>query len=377
MKNTENYGFNLPEKGEFYNVDDFNENFEGIDGKLKEFEDGTTPVGNANKLGGKDASEYFTTDGGTINGNVNIGSANDGAQKRFNLINSKRRILLEVDTDGKAYLSDYTNNKEIISSTADGTNTFNGTATGNLPLDGGGTVKGGYVPLTLEDVLSQGAYIGFKGTSGDLGFFGFGTKDAPSVIMSDGATSRELLHSGNVGNYALPKNAPQLNDGESLYHKPVASGTNAVGSMFKNKNGDVSGGVVAFCNNGLIDNINIAVGTTSPWASQNGLNIGQYEIHWRNNMMLHTGNKPTGTYTGNGSADNRTVAVNGLGDVAIITNNTNYAIAIVTHSGYIAKKSDGTLVGGSDTYLGGGNLTIRTSSEIFNASGVTYTYKSL
>ena len=70
MKNTENYGFNLPEKGEFYNVDDFNENFEGIDGKLKEFEDGTTTVGNANKLGGKSASEYLTTSGGTISNNT-------------------------------------------------------------------------------------------------------------------------------------------------------------------------------------------------------------------------------------------------------------------------------------------------------------------
>lgn len=39
MKNTTNYGFNKPETSDFYNVDDFNENMDILDEKLKEIEE--------------------------------------------------------------------------------------------------------------------------------------------------------------------------------------------------------------------------------------------------------------------------------------------------------------------------------------------------
>jgi len=58
MKKSTNYGFNLPEANDFYNIEHMNANFAEVDKKLKEHEDGTTTVGNANKLGGKGASEY-------------------------------------------------------------------------------------------------------------------------------------------------------------------------------------------------------------------------------------------------------------------------------------------------------------------------------
>lgn len=40
MKYTPNYGLKKPEQDDFYNVDDFNENADIIDEKLKEIEDG-------------------------------------------------------------------------------------------------------------------------------------------------------------------------------------------------------------------------------------------------------------------------------------------------------------------------------------------------
>lgn len=58
MKNTANYNFKKPENTDLYNVQDFSDNMDAIDTALKALEDGTTPVGNANKLGGKGASEY-------------------------------------------------------------------------------------------------------------------------------------------------------------------------------------------------------------------------------------------------------------------------------------------------------------------------------
>lgn len=39
MKNTENYGLKKPESTDFYNVDDFNDNMDVIDSKLKEIEE--------------------------------------------------------------------------------------------------------------------------------------------------------------------------------------------------------------------------------------------------------------------------------------------------------------------------------------------------
>ena len=53
MQKTANYGLNKPEIGEFYNVEEFNENADLIDEKLKEFEDG-----------------YLKTTGGTMGGRL-------------------------------------------------------------------------------------------------------------------------------------------------------------------------------------------------------------------------------------------------------------------------------------------------------------------
>lgn len=72
MKNTTNYGFNLPESIDFYDIEHINENFTEVDEKLKSVEDttsgvsksveslenGTTPVGNALKLNGLTAEEF-------------------------------------------------------------------------------------------------------------------------------------------------------------------------------------------------------------------------------------------------------------------------------------------------------------------------------
>jgi hypothetical protein len=72
MKKSTNYGFNLPETNDFYDIEHMNANFSKADEKLKAVEEtankaendlekivnGTTTVGNANKLGGKGAEEW-------------------------------------------------------------------------------------------------------------------------------------------------------------------------------------------------------------------------------------------------------------------------------------------------------------------------------
>jgi len=95
--------------------------------------------------------------------------------------------------------------------------------------------------------------------------------------------------------------------------------------------------------------------------------------------LLHTGNKPTGTYTGNGSATARTVKVGGVGNCIMVRRVSSEDFAIVTESGYIGRKG-GVVVTGSDAYWtrdGGGNLYMATTSELFNASGGSYYYELL
>ena len=92
--------------------------------------------------------------------------------------------------------------------------------------------------------------------------------------------------------------------------------------------------------------------------------------------LLHTGNKPTGTYTGNGDATTRTIAIGSIGKVFAVRQQGSTNFAIVTQSGYIGKQGN-TVVCGTDAFADGGNLAIQSTSQLFNTSGSVYDYYSL
>lgn len=96
--------------------------------------------------------------------------------------------------------------------------------------------------------------------------------------------------------------------------------------------------------------------------------------NWRE--LLHTGNKPSGSYTGNGSATSRTITTNGIGSVIMVKNLSTHDFAIVTSEGYIAKQGN-TVVVGTDAYVYNSNLVVTTTSSLFNTSGTSYEYKVL
>lgn len=101
---------------------------------------------------------------------------------------------------------------------------------------------------------------------------------------------------------------------------------------------------------------------------------------YANKVVLHTGNKPTGSYTGNGSAATREIATGGLNSHALlIRNGTNGRSVIVMYAGAIALHSDGTVVGypyGTAQY-NNNILALATTDADFNANGITYTYQVL
>lgn len=86
--------------------------------------------------------------------------------------------------------------------------------------------------------------------------------------------------------------------------------------------------------------------------------------------LFGTHNKPAGSYTGNGSATNRTIAVGGLGEVMSITSDTG--MALVTNRGAICLNRQTGAVSGLKSWevnYTNGVLTIATTSDFVNKSG--------
>lgn len=90
---------------------------------------------------------------------------------------------------------------------------------------------------------------------------------------------------------------------------------------------------------------------------------------------LTTANKPTGTYTGNGSATSRTISTGGIGNTCILSS-TN-GMAIVTEGGAFTISSSGSYAGVSKSQLNftNGKLTMASSNSIFNANGIEVKYQ--
>ena len=96
--------------------------------------------------------------------------------------------------------------------------------------------------------------------------------------------------------------------------------------------------------------------------------------------LVHNINKPSGSYTGNGSAAARTIDVGGIGKfVAVYSNNAGTSPAlIVTPLGAFGKNSSGVkALGYNDVRFADGVLTVASADNDVNANGKTYYYQVL
>lgn len=92
------------------------------------------------------------------------------------------------------------------------------------------------------------------------------------------------------------------------------------------------------------------------------------------NTIHHTGNKPTGTYTGNGSSATRKIETGGIGNMLLVIGAWGYA-ALVFPEGCIYKEgTDLSAANDGIAYFRDGVLTIANTRENFNTNGETYTY---
>lgn len=112
------------------------------------------------------------------------------------------------------------------------------------------------------------------------------------------------------------------------------------------------------------------------WCAWNSTTAGYYEIA-NSEKVFGEHNKPSGTYTGNGSATARTIATGGIGNLIVILNNTTGGMILATPYGAFGATSGITNVE-FYTYdkfnFNSGALTIKTTDTLLNGSGHSYTY---
>lgn len=85
--------------------------------------------------------------------------------------------------------------------------------------------------------------------------------------------------------------------------------------------------------------------------------------------------KPTGTYTGNGDATERTINTGGIGDVCIVR--ASGRVSILTPSGGFLSNSDEVRFTEMAAFASDTGIILRTTDSSLNENGVTYHYQVL
>lgn len=192
---------------------------------------------------------------------------------------------------------------------------------------------------------------------------------------SDTYANKVILDSGNVGEYALPLTGGTLTGALTINHNGVDAikmtrlAENVNISMHLYPTGTNTGDGKQSGYIGLID----GEGNKSQLRFSSAAFV--YASNDNENTILHTGNKPSGSYTGNGDATSRTIETGGIGSVVAIVKSGFLSLAFPYGAIYA---QDGTtqVAGSSLVKFQSGTLTIADDS-VFNASGATYYYQVL
>ena len=230
-----------------------------------------------------------------------------------------------------------------------------------LPLTGGMIAGDGDANLDVKSNTKNHSYIAFYGKDGVLGRIGCSGGNTPAFYKKDWSSVYPLLHTGNMAEHVLPKTGGTVANatfGEALKVKRTA----ALDSVTTYENSD---GVLGY----------IGMGNTEKPIYTDKTKANTYEL-------LHTGNKPTGTYTGNGDATQRTINVGvGVGVPALLivaweriviayiygAVGFNVGTKTTEYFTYDKVKYDHTT----------GILTLATDSDMVNLSNETFTYGRL
>ena len=152
-----------------------------------------------------DLAKYLPKTGGYLSGNLTV-QKTDASEARYTVQNSLRTASLLANGSGELGL--YDNALGWIFKSLSSGNTFNGTASGNLPLTGGRINGTGYFPLEVNGTSSNNEnYIKFLSNGTVLGSLGFYGVYKPRFVATDGVAYM-LLHTGNSAKVVISQTAP-------------------------------------------------------------------------------------------------------------------------------------------------------------------------
>lgn len=160
----------------------------------------------AKTLGGRKEEEFVTVDGSrrveAPNASVFKANNKNGANAYIGLYGAGEYI------GGIGFTGNADYDLEVLNKKGSGGKKI--LHTGNmadhvLPNTGGTLKKNGIVILGLKNTGSTETYVNFENANEHLGLLGFYGKNKPVFYESGWANHRELLHTGNMADYVLPK----------------------------------------------------------------------------------------------------------------------------------------------------------------------------
>lgn len=186
-------------------------------------------------------------------------------------------------------------------------------------------------------------------------------------------------------------NAKTLDGHEAEYFAPLTE----LAKYLKNTGGTVNGNIDQIVSTATIlqhklknasRNIDIVLYQNGDFAQYDNTNGKRIYSSYANGTNVFNGtasenikytDKPTGTYTGNGDATQRTVSIGGVGETLRIVNSA-LGIAFVTNDGAHCITKDGFLIiPPSECKFANGTLTMATTSSVVNANGYGFSYDLL
>lgn len=211
------------------------------------------------------------------------------------------------------------------------------------------------------------------------------TTTTAGIVKPDGTTitvdADGTIHGVASGDFVTRPELEEYAKEEDLanYLPLDGGGTVKKASMLplyvENTTASANASLIAFRTSGLgnIGSIGMNGKDTPAWI--NGAGTNAYKFH-------HEGNKPSGSYTGNGNSASRTISTGGIGKCILIMRKDWTHFAIVTASGGLGFRtaSDGQNIeylSEKEAKFVDGVLTLATTNGRVNASGYVFEYQVL
>lgn len=291
---------------------------QGIDPQdIENIINGTTTVGNAKKLNGLADTDFQKT--------VAVNAQTNTLASLFDLVPNSGKVRF-MYLNGTP--SDFP------------TNLGTPTANGYLSVEVNKIGAIGY--YNINAVYASGKPFNITGYYTGSVFYWNNNADGGNADTVDGFHASDFL----------PKTGGEVYDGKTPYPLSIRGVGTSAYMKFLNSTKEV-------------------LGYLGMYGADNPMFVSSDGATMRN--ILHTGNKPTGTYTGNGSATERVIETGGIGTMLYLRT-TGYS-AIVFEAGALVFKSDGTASNSpyQQTTFKNGKLTLKTNG-ILNESGTIFTY---